>query len=104
MPTSNLLYDITIGTIKNKNMASIKEIVSRMRNNPQNIRFNDLTKICEYYFGAARQNGTSHKIYKTPWPGDPRVNIQNDRGRAKSYQVKQVLFAIEKLTEQQNEP
>jgi hypothetical protein len=29
--------------------------------------------------------------------GDPRVNIQNDRGKAKAYQVKQVLRAIEKL-------
>ena len=33
-------------------------------------------------------------MYKTPWPGDPRVNIQNDKGRAKPYQVKQVLAAI----------
>ena len=23
------------------------------------------------------------------WPGDPRVNIQNDRGMAKAYQVRQ---------------
>jgi len=32
-------------------------------------------------------------------PGDPRVNIQNDHGRAKAYQVKQVLAAIEKKGE-----
>ena len=31
------------------------------------------------------------------WPGDPRVNIQNNNGKAKHYQVKQVLQAIEKL-------
>ena len=35
--------------------------------------------------------------YRIPWQGDPRVNIQNDRGKAKAYQVKQVLRAIEKL-------
>jgi hypothetical protein len=29
--------------------------------------------------------------------GDPRVNIQNDKGKAKPYQVRQVLDAIEKL-------
>jgi len=28
--------------------------------------------------------------------GDPRVNIQNDRGKAKTYQVRQVLAAIDK--------
>jgi len=32
-----------------------------------------------------------------PWAGDPRVNIQEDKGFAKAYQVKQVLKAIEKL-------
>jgi hypothetical protein len=36
---------------------------------------------------------------KTPWIGDPRINIQNDRGRAKAYQVRQVLAAIAKLEE-----
>ena len=29
--------------------------------------------------------------------GDPRVNIQNDKGKAKAYQVRQVLMAIDKL-------
>ncbi|WP_255562040.1 hypothetical protein [Zooshikella harenae] len=37
-------------------------------------------------------------MYKTPWPGDPRVNIQEGKGgKAKPYQVRQVLAAIEKL-------
>ena len=47
--------------------------------------------------GEARQKGSSHRIYKTPWQGDPRINIQNDKGVAKAYQVNQVLRAIEKL-------
>ena len=38
-------------------------------------------------------------IFKTPWPGDPRVNIQNNKGRAKAYQVRQVLLAIDRLKE-----
>jgi hypothetical protein len=38
-----------------------------------------------------------HSVFKTPWNGDPRVNIQNKNGMAKSYQVKQVLNAIERL-------
>jgi len=29
--------------------------------------------------------------------GDPRVNIQNARGKARPYQVRQVLLAIDKL-------
>lgn len=38
-----------------------------------------------------------------PWPGDPRVNIQNEKGRAKAYQVRQVLLAMDKLREMSNE-
>ena len=47
----------------------------------------------------ARSQGTSHYVFKIPWPGDPRVNIQDNGGKAKPYQVKQVLTAIKKLEE-----
>ncbi len=51
----------------------------------------------DYANGKPRQTGGSHQIYKTPWPGDPRVNIQNSHGSAKPYQVRQILQAIEKI-------
>ena len=66
------------------------------------VSFNDLCKVCDHYFGDARQTGSSHRVYKTPWQGDPRVNIQNDKGTAKAYQVKQVLKAIERLEAQED--
>lgn len=78
-------------------MANIENILKNMRNNPKGIRFADLCKVCDVFFGQARQFGSSHRIYKTPWPGDPRVNLQNAKGKAKAYQVKQVLLAIEQL-------
>jgi hypothetical protein len=31
------------------------------------------------------------------------VNIQNDKGKAKAYQVKQVLEAVQKLKDQKHE-
>ena len=78
-------------------MPKITDIIDDMKRNPKGIRFQDLCKVCEQYFGEARQTGSSHRVYKTPWLGDPRVNIQNDTGKAKAYQVKQVLKAIERL-------
>ncbi len=80
-------------------MGKIDTLLEQMRRNPQNIKFTDLCKVCEKYFGKARQDGSSHRIYKTSWQGDPRVNIQNNKGKSKSYQVKQVLKAIERLEE-----
>ncbi len=76
---------------------AVEAILERIRHNPKNVRFSQLLKVCDYYFGPPRQRGGSHRIYKTPWPGDPRINIQNDKGMAKAYQVKQVLLAIDKL-------
>lgn len=80
-------------------MPSISSISKAMRNNPGNILFGDLCKVCDFYFGEPRQQGSSHRIYKTSWPGDPRANIQNSKGKAKPYQVKQVLKAVDKLGE-----
>jgi hypothetical protein len=78
-------------------MSSLDAIVTVMRNNPGGVRFSELCKVCDHYFGLPRQTSGSHRVYKTPWNGDPRVNIQNDKGRAKAYQVKQVLKAIERM-------
>ena len=78
-------------------MASVIEILERMRSNPAGVRFADLCKVCDHYFSQARQSSGSHRVYRTPWIGDPRVNIQNDKGQAKTYQVKQVLKAVERL-------
>lgn len=80
-------------------MATIKGILATMRRNPKRGSFNDLCKVCDHFFGEARQTSVSHRVYKTPWQGDPRVNIQNDKRMAKAYQVRQVLKAIERLTD-----
>jgi hypothetical protein len=75
-----------------------EKIIDQMRRSPQNVRFDDLANVCAEYFGEPRQQGTSHKVYKTPWHGDPRVNIQRGKdGNAKAYQVRQVLDAIARI-------
>jgi len=81
-------------------MATIKDILVKMRRNPKDIRFSDLCKVCQHNFGKPRQSGSSHHVYKTPWLGDPRVNIQDNKGKAKPYQVRQVLMAIDRLETQ----
>jgi hypothetical protein len=78
-------------------MATIQDILDRMRQSPKTVRFADLCRVCGHFFGSPRQSSGSHRIYKTPWEGDPRVNIQKDKGLAKAYQVRQVLKAIERL-------
>ena len=95
---TGLYYGVTIGTIP---MTSAAKILDLMRREPANVRFNDLKEVCVTYFGTPRQSGTSHAIFKTPWAGDPRINIQDQKGKA--YQVRQVLLAIDKLEGMRNE-
>ena len=78
-------------------MSAVDKTLEQMRTEPANVHFADLQRVCESFFGKPRQHGSSHAIFKTPWPGNPRVNIQNDKGKAKVYQVRQVLLAIERL-------
>ncbi len=78
-------------------MNRVGKIVEGMRASPPTVRFSDLCAVCEHYFGAARRQPLH---LQTPWAGDPRVNIQKGKGgKAKPYQVKQVLAAIAKLEE-----
>ena len=77
----------------------IETILSDMRANPEGIKFNVARKVAEHFFaefGKPRIAG-SHHVYKMPWPGDPRINIQKDGPRAKRYQVIQMLEAVDKL-------
>jgi len=81
----------------------IADILQCMQGNPKGVRFKDLSKVCEYYFGEPRNKSSSHHIYQMPWKGDPRVNIQNKKGMAKLYQVRQVLKAVKRIEDYENE-
>jgi len=83
-------------------MKNKSALLKKLKDNPSNVRFSELCKVCDCYFGAPRVKTGSHRVYKLPWQGNPRVNIQNHRGMAKVYQTKQALKAIEKL-ESENE-
>ena len=79
-------------------MKAIQKRLADMRGNPKSVRLSDALAVAEHYFGEPRVEG-SHHIFKTPWPGDPRINFQKAKGGgAKPYQVRQLLAAIDKFT------
>lgn len=77
-------------------MGSLEKKVARLAQATGPVPFNDVKQVCDHYFGAPRIHG-SHMIYRTPWKGDPRINIQNRNGKVALYQVKQVLKALARL-------
>lgn len=73
------------------------KLLKAMREHPGGVTFSDAKKVAEHFFGAGRQTGGSHVVFKMPWAGDPRINLQNDKGEAKAYQVRQLIAAVDKL-------
>lgn len=74
----------------------MEKLLASMRANPKGVAFADAVKVAEHFFGQARQSGTSHLVFKMPWPGDPRVNLQESGEGAKAYQVRQLLRAVDR--------
>jgi len=66
-----------------------------IRNNPSDVAWTDLVNICDVCFGRSRRGRGSHLIYDTPWMDNPVLVLQPRKGKAKPYQVRQVLKAID---------
>lgn len=84
-------------------MSKIDKRLDQIRRAPASVTYDDLAWVCHYYSGDPVGCSGSHAVYRTPWPGDPRVSIQNRNGQAKPYQVRQVLAAIDRLTQQRGD-
>ena len=77
-------------------MARLIKLIARARQSANNLSFDELCFIVEHIgFVFDRQKG-SHRIYKGTSYDMPIVNIQNCDGKAKPYQVKQVLDMIDR--------
>ncbi|PLX85181.1 MAG: hypothetical protein C0617_05720 [Desulfuromonas sp.] len=64
---------------------------------PNNVKFSDLCRLAVLVgFQFARQQGTSHKIYKHDiYTGTP-MNFQSVKGKGKPYQVRQLIEFIDR--------
>lgn len=76
----------------------IAEAIQELRQKEKSLNFNRLKTICERFLGTPRVNG-SHHIFATGLDDPPTVNIQSRKGKAKSYQVRQVRQVLETLHE-----
>lgn len=71
-----------------------RKLLEKILSGSKNIRFNDLVRLVEGFgFVLSRVRG-SHHIFEHP--KIPEIlNLQNDNGHAKPYQVKQFLQLVE---------
>lgn len=83
-------------------MAKCAKLLQKASNSPANLRFEDLCALAECYgWQFKTQDRTSHLIgfnpALTPEQGR-RINFQDCKGKAKPNQVRQLLAAIENLS------
>ncbi|MXW57858.1 MAG: toxin HicA [Acidimicrobiia bacterium] len=73
--------------------------VERIRNSPNDVKWADLIAVCDLCFGKPRRRRGSHLIYDTPWMDHPLLVLQPRKGKAKPYQVRQALRALDEMKE-----
>jgi hypothetical protein len=77
-------------------MPDFERLLERARRAPESLRFSELCSLAEGFgWVFARQRG-SHVLYKRSG-SIQLMNFQDDSGRAKGYQVRQLLAAIDDL-------
>jgi len=71
------------------------KILKWLENNPKNVRFTELCRAAEAFGFQGRGGKGSHRIFVRD--GIPEMlNFQNVKGKAKPYQVRQLIKVIKK--------
>jgi len=78
-------------------MGKSNKILSKAKGSPENLTFNELCSLAEHAGFEFRNQTGSHKIFKHPTI-KKMLNLQpdkNDKGKAKKYQIKQLVSYID---------
>jgi len=72
-----------------------EKLLWAIRNSPSNVRFDDVCRAAELTGFRLRGRSGSHRTYARE--GEPvLLNFQNVKGKAKPYQVKQLIEMMDK--------
>ncbi len=75
-------------------MSKLEKLFVKAKNNPQNVRFDEICKLAELFGFKYKGGKGSHKVYSKK--DIPEIlNFQNVNGMVRPYQVKQFLKIIE---------
>jgi len=76
-------------------MTDKEKLYNKLKENPRNIRFNKLCQTAEAFGFEFKGGKGSHRIYMKKGINE-MLNFQSVHGKAKPYQVRQLIKVIEK--------
>ena len=71
------------------------KLLQKISNNPKNISFREFCSLLEAFGFSLNRTAGSHHIFAHPEIPE-LVNVQDAKGEAKPYQIKQALKLVEK--------
>jgi predicted RNA binding protein YcfA (HicA-like mRNA interferase family) len=80
-----------------------RKLLQRVLSGSKNIRFADFISLVEAFGFRRVRTSDSHQIFEHPAIGE-LVNLQNRKGKAKPYQIKQFLELVELYNLKLEEP
>ncbi|OIO06188.1 MAG: hypothetical protein AUJ52_12715 [Elusimicrobia bacterium CG1_02_63_36] len=72
-----------------------EKLLQRARQNPSGLRFSELCKLAEAFGFTLQRRKGSHRIYAMDRLREI-MNFQDDAGKAKAYQVRQLLDCVDR--------
>jgi len=72
-----------------------RKLLQKAITGPKNIRFNEVIALAEAFGFRLNRIAGSHHIYSHPGVLE-LVNLQDDEGKAKPYQIRQLLKLVER--------
>jgi len=81
-------------------MARCEKLLLKATNSPHNLKFEEVCALAECYGWHYVGGDGSHRVYMHSALGNSvgsMMNFQSKKGKAKAYQVKQLLDAIDAL-------
>jgi len=76
-------------------VSRINAIYEKAKSSPNNFSFSELCWLAEHVDFEFKRPKGSHKFYKHKTIKGSIMNFQNDNGKAKPYQIKQLLNFID---------
>jgi len=80
-------------------MTKREKALRKIRNNPKEVRFNDLAKVLEQFGFEIRKTGGSHHVFMR---GQYRITVPFRKPHLLEYVVKDALRILDRILEEEN--